>query len=75
MIESIDCPDQRYVGLTRDLKQRINQHNYGRTTHTSKFRPWRLVTYLAFTDEAKAIAFEQYLKHGSGHAFANRRLW
>jgi hypothetical protein len=40
----------------------------------AKYKPWRLVTYLAFSDEAKAIAFEHYLKTASGRAFANKRL-
>ena len=31
-------------------------------------------TYIAFTDRAKAEAFERYLKSGSGHAFASKRL-
>jgi hypothetical protein len=26
--------------------------------HTSKFRPWRIKSYVAFTDESRAIAFE-----------------
>jgi putative endonuclease len=26
-------------------------------------------------DRAKAEAFERYLKSGSGHAFARKRLW
>ncbi len=64
-----------YVGLTSDLKQRLADHNAGKSTHTSKFKPWRLVTYVAFSDRTKAESFERYLKSGSGHAFANRRLW
>jgi putative endonuclease len=43
--------------------------------HTSKYVPWRLVTYLAFSNEQQAQAFEGYLKSGSGHAFARKRLW
>jgi hypothetical protein len=31
--------------------------------------------YCGFTGRAKAEAFERYLKSGSGHAFANKRLW
>jgi hypothetical protein len=34
-----------------------------------------LVTYLAFSDKQPALSFERYPKGGSGHAFANRRLW
>jgi hypothetical protein len=33
------------------------------------------VTYVGFTDDQRAIDFERYLKSGSGHAFANKRLW
>ena len=75
LLESDGQPGERYVGVTPDLKQRMEHHNEGKSFHTSKFRPWRLVTYIAFSDEAKAWAFERYLKQGSGHAFANRRLW
>jgi putative endonuclease len=32
-------------------------------------------TYVAFSDIEKARAFERYLKSGSGHAFAKKRLW
>ncbi|CAA7626212.1 GIY-YIG nuclease family protein [Magnetospirillum sp. UT-4] len=61
--------------MTSDLKRRLADHNSGKSSHTSKFAPWRLVTYVAFSDERKAMAFERYLKSGSGHAFANKRLW
>ena len=66
---------QRYVGVTSDLKQRLADHNAGKSPHTSKFTPWKLVTYVAFSDERKAETFECYLKSGSGHAFARKRLW
>ena len=66
---------QRYVGVTSDLKQRLAEHNAGKSPHTSKYVPWKLATYVAFSDEPKAEAFERYLKSGSGHAFARKRLW
>ena len=75
LLESKAVAGQRYVGLTEDLKRRLVDHNSGKSSHTSKFPPWRLVTYVAFSDERKAKAFELYLKQGSGHAFARRRLW
>ena len=75
LIRSQTAPSERYVGLCTDLKRRLRQHNAGESAHTSKFRPWDLVTYVAFSDPAKAQAFELYLKQGSGHAFANKRLW
>jgi len=76
LIESFSAQGRRYVGMTADLKQRLLEHNAGKSPHTSsKFRPWRLTTYIAFTDRAKAEAFERYLKSGSGHAFTRKRLW
>ena len=64
--------DQTYTGFTKDLKTRFIDHNAGRSVHTSKFRPWRLVTYCAFEDEQRARAYEKYLKTGSGIAFSRR---
>ena len=63
-----------YIGITDDLRARLAKHNAGEVPHTSKSRPWRLKTYIAFSDEARAIAFEKYLKSGSGRAFAKKRL-
>jgi putative endonuclease len=75
LLESTAVPGQRYVGLTTDLRQRLTDHNAGKSKHTAKFKPWRLTTYIAFSDQTKAMVFERYLKSGSGHAFANKRLW
>ena len=43
-------------------------------TNIAKFRPWKVETYIAFESEEKSIAFEHYLKSGSGHAFAKRHF-
>jgi predicted GIY-YIG superfamily endonuclease len=63
-----------YTGLTDDLRQRLEKHNAGDVPHTSKFRPWRLNTYVAFSQRNRAVAFEKYLKSGSGRAFAAKHL-
>jgi predicted GIY-YIG superfamily endonuclease len=75
LIESLSEAGQRYVGLTTDRKRRIQDHNAGKSLHTSKFRPWELVAYVAFADRTKAESFERYLKSGSGCAFTAKRLW
>lgn len=75
LIESIAQPKIRYVGFSSDLKQRITEHNSGKNKSTALNRPWRLVTYLAFSEKQQAFAFERYLKSSSGHAFAKKRLW
>jgi putative endonuclease len=69
-----DTDEHFYVGITADLRQRLAKHNAGEVPHTSKFRPWRLKTYVAFSNERQASEFERYLKSGSGRAFARKRL-
>ena len=75
LLESDAFGGQRYIGLTANLKKRLADLNAGKSPHTSKYMPWRLVTYVAFSDIEKARAFERYLKSGSGHAFAKKRFW
>lgn len=66
--------DHFYIGSTDDLRARLEAHNAGQVPHTSKFKPWTIKTYLAFSDERQAVAFERYLKSPSGRAFAKKRL-
>jgi len=75
LIESLSAQGERYVGMTTDLKQRLREHNQGKSSHTTKFSLWKLTIYIAFSDRGKAEAFERYLKSGSGHAFARKRIW
>ncbi|MEJ0074260.1 MAG: GIY-YIG nuclease family protein [Alphaproteobacteria bacterium] len=74
LLESLSNPKETYVGLAEDLRARLAAHNAGQSRHTAKFKPWRLVTYVAFSNEAKAVAFERYLKSSSGRAFAKKRF-
>jgi predicted GIY-YIG superfamily endonuclease len=74
IIRSRSSPEQSYIGSTANLKQRIAEHNAGKSFHTSKFMPWELVWYSAFADKLRALEFERYLKSHSGKAFANKRL-
>jgi len=74
ILHSIALPDRFYTGITDDLRTRLTKHNAGAVPHTSKFKPWQLKTYIAFSDEERAFAFEKYLKSPSGRAFAKKRL-
>lgn len=74
ILRSINHPDQVYYGNTHDMKQRIADHNSGKSPHTSKYAPWELECYIAFPDKQKAYDFEKYLKSHSGRAFAEKRL-
>ena len=75
LLRSDGHPDKTYVGFTADLKKRFKAHNAGQSVHTAKYKPWKLIAYLAFASEEKARNFETYLKSHSGMAFASKRLW
>lgn len=74
MLQSLVDETRHYTGVTDDLESRLGKHNAGEVSHTSKYKPWRLQTYIAFSDPDRAYAFEQYLKSSSGRAFAKKRL-
>jgi putative endonuclease len=63
-----------YTGCTRDLRDRVVCHNRGQVRHVSKWRPWRIKTYIDFSDPRRAKEFERYLKSASGRAFLKNRL-
>ncbi len=67
-------PERYYTGISDDPSRRLTEHNSGHSTHTNKFRPWKLIVTIAFDDPAKAVAFERYLKSGSGRAFAKKHF-
>jgi putative endonuclease len=66
---------RHYIGSTEDLNARLALHNAGKIPSTAQHRPWTVHLAIRFADDRRANAFEQYLKSGSGHAFANRHLW
>ena len=74
IVRSIAFPAQEYTGMTSDLKQRVADHNSGKSKHTAKFCPWELLFYSAFPNKLTALEFEKYLKSHSGRAFAKKRL-
>ena len=65
---------RHYTGITENLEDRLKAHNSGQVPHTSKFRPWRIETAIAFNSKEKALNFEKYLKSHSGRAFAKKHF-
>ena len=74
ILQSLSVRERHYVGSANDLKRRFAEHNSGQSIHTNKFKPWKLVTYVAFSDAEKADKFEAYFKTGSGRAFAKKHF-
>ena len=63
-----------YIGLTSNVRNRFEVHNSGGSQYTAALRPWDLVAVIAFNKESSAVAFEKYLKSGSGRAFEKRHF-
>ena len=62
ILVDITTETHHYTGVTEDLHARLAKHNAGEVPHTSKFKPWRIQTAIAFDGKEKACAFEKYLK-------------
>jgi predicted GIY-YIG superfamily endonuclease len=74
ILQSLADETHYYVGSTVDLKSRLKKHNNGDVSHTSKYKPWRIKTYIGFSNDTQAHEFENYLKTASGRAFSKKRL-
>lgn len=53
----------------------MHRHNMGYVKYTSTRLPIQLIVFLSFADEWKAVQMEQYLKSGSGRAFAKKHFY
>ena len=74
ILQSVAFPTKLYKGVTTCLRERIHEHNLGKVASTRLGRPWKLIVAIDFENAERALAFERYLKSGSGHAFAKRHL-
>jgi putative endonuclease len=63
-----------YIGYSSDLKKRPAQHKKGAAVATRYRRPWKLIYYEAYVEQADALGRERYLKSGSGRSFLKRQL-
>jgi putative endonuclease len=63
-----------YVGFTKDLKLRFEQHKKGQVESTKARRPLERVYYEACLDQKDAVHREKYLKSYLGKMFLRNRL-
>lgn len=74
ILQSQESPDKFYIGYTKDLKQRLSQHNSDHCGYTAKHRPWCVKAYFAINNEDKARDFETYLKSQCGREFIKKHF-
>jgi len=63
-----------YIGFTKDLQKRLEEHMKGLVDSTKVRRPFKLVYYEACLDEKKAIKREKYFKTGFGRRFLKSKV-
>jgi predicted GIY-YIG superfamily endonuclease len=47
-----------YKGSTDNLDRRLGEHNAGKVTYSSKFKPWNLVWYTIKANRSQAVILE-----------------
>ncbi len=63
-----------YVGCTKNLKVRFEDHNKGRVESTIDRRPLKLIYYESCLNKSDALHREIYLKSAYGKKFIKSRL-
>ena len=66
--------NQFYIGLSRNLLVRVQQHNTGLVTSTKKRTPFELVYWEGCVNESDAAQRERYLKTAWGKRYIKNRL-
>ncbi|MCK4517531.1 GIY-YIG nuclease family protein [Candidatus Babeliales bacterium] len=74
LLRSVNHPSAIYTGYTTNMKQRLADHNRGKSIYSSNYKPWQLEICVTFMEKEKAVAFEKYLKSSSGRAFAKKHF-
>jgi len=59
----------RYVGITNNIKKRIERHNKGRNLSTRNYKPFKLLLTEKFDNYKEAREREIFLKSGQGRKF------
>ncbi len=65
---------KKYIGCTKNLVLRFEQHKKGRVPATKDRRPFELIYYEACTHRDDAYRREKYLKTFHGTMFLKKRL-
>jgi len=63
-----------YIGCTKDLEKRLEEHNLGKVGSTKNRRPFTLIFYEAFSNKADAFSREQWFKTGFGYNHIRKML-
>ncbi|NGP89779.1 GIY-YIG nuclease family protein [Fodinibius halophilus] len=66
--------DWRYIGYTKELKERFAAHNAESVQSTKHYAPFTLEAYVAVQTKRQARELEKYFKTGSGRSVLMKRI-
>ena len=69
-----DKDNKNYVGYTKNLKLRFEQHKKGKVKSTKNRKPLKLIYYEVCLNQQDATHREKYLKTYHGKMFLRNRL-
>ena len=55
--------DKYYIGQTSNLEERLQAHNSGKSTYTSRYLPWVLLGSIEKPNRSEAMKLEKKLKN------------
>jgi putative endonuclease len=58
-----------YVGISKNLSRRLDEHNDGKNKTTKPYKPFKLIYSESFKTRSEARKREIYFKSGSGKEF------
>jgi putative endonuclease len=58
-----------YVGATKDIAERLQRHNQGRSQYTKSKRPWVLVYSEEYPNKSSAVKRENEIKRRKSKKF------
>ena len=64
-----------YIGMTSNLKRRLEEHQTGRGCRTTKLKTnWKLIYFEGYLLKEDATGRERFLKGGSGRKYLKKQL-
>ena len=66
--------NKKYVGVTQNLRQRIQNHQAGNTHSTARMGKLQLILYEAFLSKSDAYRQEKFYKTGYGREVLDKKL-
>lgn len=64
--------NKRYIGCTKNILRRLDEHNNGLVNSTRNRRPLELIYNEEFKNKADAFARERFFKSGKGREYLDR---